>query len=118
MIKIELSNASNGIIKKVIDTQFNSVDQAIELVKVYEISETEPESLLDTIDILYEIGEDLGLAFGSDHGPIQVQMELNWGEEYNPSIEEIDLKIKDLQSEVKALKEIKKNLILKDADNV
>jgi hypothetical protein len=53
MIKIELSNASNGIIKKVIDTQFNSVDQAVELVKVYEISETEPESLLDTIDILY-----------------------------------------------------------------
>ena len=118
MIKIEISNASNGIIKKVIDTQFNSAEQTVELIKVYEISEDEPESLLDTIDILYEIGEDLGLAFGSDHGPIQVQMELNWGEEYNPSIEEIDSKIKDLQSEVKALKEIKKNLILKDADNV
>lgn len=118
MIKIEISNASNGIIKKVIDTQFNSAEQTVELIKVYEISEDEPESLLDTIDILYEIGEDLGLAFGSDHGPIQVQMELNWGEEYNPSIDEIDTKIKFLQSEVKALKEIKKTLTEKDANNV
>jgi hypothetical protein len=118
MIKIELSNASNGIIKKVIDTQFNSVDQAIEIVKVYEISDSEPESLLDTIDILSEIGEDLGLAFGSDHGPIQVKIELDWGEDYFPSIEEIDSRIKDLQSEVKALKERKKTLTEKDANNV
>jgi hypothetical protein len=118
MVKIELSNASNGIIKKVIDTQFNSVDQAVEMVKVYEISDTEPESLLDTIDILYELSEDLGLAFGSDHGPIQIKIDLDWGEEYSPSIEEIDSKIKILQSEVKALKEIKKTLIENDADNV
>jgi hypothetical protein len=118
MIKIELSNASNGIIKKVIDTQFNSVDQTVELIKVYEISETEPESLFDTIDILSSIGEDLGLAFGSDHGPIQIKLDLDWGEEYIPSIEEIDLRIKSLQSEVKALKETKKSLTEKNADNV
>jgi hypothetical protein len=118
MIKIELSNASNGIIKKVIDTQFNSADQIVEMVKVYEISETEPESLLDTIDILYELSQDLGLALGSDHGPIQVQLDLDWGEEYIPSIEEVDSKIKELQSEVKALKELKKTLTVKDADNV
>ena len=46
MIKIEISNASNGIIKKVIDTQFNSAEQTVELIKVYEISEDEPLLLL------------------------------------------------------------------------
>lgn len=118
MVKIELSNASNGIIKKVIDTQFNSVDQAVELVKVYEISRSEPESLTDTIHILEEIGEDLGLEFGSDHGPMRIYLDIDWGDEYIPSLEEVNLKIKDLQEEIKSLKEIKKSLTQKDADNV
>lgn len=113
MIKIELTSASNGVIKKIIDTQSNE-----EIFKVYEIPpDSKPESFLNIIDLMSDISEDLGLEMGSDFDPLQINFDVDWGEKYRPSVDEVDLKIKALNAEIKILKDYKKELT-ENANNV
>ena len=118
MIKIELSNASNGIIKKVVHSTFGSDDLIDEEVTVFETSEeVNKESLEKVIHLLYSISDDLGLDTGSNYSKHQLMMYLDWGGEYEPTEDEIDLKIKDLRKSIKDLKE-QKNLTVINVDNV
>jgi hypothetical protein len=116
MIKIELTNASNGVLKRIIDTsssQENSSD-----ITLYEIDEEDIlESYLSIITLLTEVSADLGLEMGSDFDSIQLKFDFNWGDKYVPSIEEIDQKIKSLNLSIKQLKELKRS-ILENGDNV
>jgi hypothetical protein len=109
MIKIELINADNGIIKKVIDTQFNGVDQSAEIITVYEF---EQEDVIDqyqkVAQFFSDITKDLAIDTGSDHDPIKLRFELDWGDKYNPSREEVDAHLKYLRSEMKMWKEYKR----------
>lgn len=116
MITIQLSNASNGVIKKVIDTQYNGADQPAEIVTLYEMNEdNELEYFLKLIDFLKDISKDLGLHIGSDFEGAQLKIDLDWGDKYVPSIEEIDERIKDLKEDLRDLKEYKK-MILENVD--
>lgn len=117
MIRIELTNASNGILKRIVEIKNGSIDST-ELLKVYEVSKSEPESLLDTMEILYEIAEDLGLDFGSDYGPAQVKLILDWGDRYSPTAEEIDLRLESLNSEIESLNSLKKTLDEENGNNI
>ena len=109
MIKIELTNASNGIIKKVIDTQFNGVDQTVEIVTLYEFDEDDPFMQYAKISqFLLDITKDLAIETGSDHSPIRLKFELGWGDKYNPSLVEVNEHIKSLRDEIKSWKEYKK----------
>jgi hypothetical protein len=104
MIKIELSNASNGIIKKITETQFNGVDQNIEIVKVYEIEgDRSLNSYLKMGILIEDILSDLGLDMGSDYQPDKLSFVVDWGDKYNPTLEEVNQKIKELKSEIKGL---------------
>jgi hypothetical protein len=115
MITIQLSNASNGVIKKVIDTQYNGVDQSIEIVTLYELNEEDKlEYFIKLMNMLKDISKDLGIHLGSDYDGVQMHFDLDWGDKYNPTIEEVDDKIKDLRNEIKDLKEYKKFLTEND----
>lgn len=109
MIKIELSNASNGIIKRVVDNQFNGVDQSAEIVTVYEFNEEDPFSQYSKIaQFLSEITKDLAIDTGSDHSPARLRFELNWGDRYNPSLDEVNEHLKSLRDQMRQWKEYKK----------
>lgn len=109
MIKIELKNASNGVIKTVIDTRENN--ESSESIKVYEIdSEEKVQSFLSIINLLNDITQDLGLDVGSDHEDIQIQFDADWGSKYKPNEKEVDQKIKDLNTQIRGLKEYKRDL--------
>jgi hypothetical protein len=114
MIKIELSSASNGVIKKVLDT--NSKEDSSSF-KVYEI-ESDPnlDSFLGIMEIFTDISADLGLDLGSDFDPYQLNFDINWGEKYIPTEEEVEKKIKSLNADLKKLRELKK--LLNDGGNV
>lgn len=107
MITIELSNASNGIIKKITDTNYNGAGERFEEVIVYQIDNKEHRFEAIT-EFLYEISADLGLDLGSDFSNTQLSIDVDWGDEYIPSSEEIDERIKILQDEIKFLKSVKK----------
>jgi hypothetical protein len=117
MIKIELNNADNGVIKKVIDTQYNGVDQSAEIVKVYELDEDDRISYYEKlVCLLKDVSKDLGLEIGSDYEGVKLVFDLDWGDKYTPTIEELDLRIKDLRSELNSLREYKK-IRLNDKSN-
>lgn len=110
MITIELKNATNGIIKTVIDTQYNGVDEPIELTTVYELDEDDPvEYFLKIIEFFDNISADLALNLGSDDDKTTLSFDIDWGDRYNPTEEEINRKIKYLQSKIKDLKSLKKS---------
>jgi hypothetical protein len=108
MITIELTNASNGLIKKITDTNYNGAGERFEEVVVYQIDNKEHRFEAIT-GFLYEISADLGLDLGSDFSGAQLSIDLDWGDEYVPRDEEIDLRIKSLQDEIKFLKALKKS---------
>jgi len=108
MISIELSNASNGLIKKITDTNYNGAGELFEEVLVYQIDNKENRFEAIT-EFLYEISADLGLDLGSDFSNAQLSISVDWGDEYIPKDEEIDARIKDLQDEIKFLKLLKKS---------
>jgi hypothetical protein len=110
MIKISLSNASNGIIKKVVDTQFNGVNQKAEIVTVYEIDDDldAENKFIRTVEFLEDISKDLGIDLGSEYSRLKVKMMLGWGDKYNPSPEEIDEHLSWLRKETKLWRDHKK----------
>ena len=115
MIKINLQNASNGVIKTVIDNQYNGANQTAEIIKVYEIEEESSETYFDRVsELLFDIARDLCLFTGSEVGPIKMDIITDWGIDYLPSDEEVDQRIKDLKSELKELLIYKKELKLND----
>jgi hypothetical protein len=108
MIKVELTNAYNGIIKKITDTQYNGVDQKAEIVHVYEIENDRTlSSYLKMINLIDDIFADLGLDSGSDHDPLALRFDFGWGDKYNPTLEEVNLKIKILRQKIKNLNNYK-----------
>ena len=118
MITIQLTNAQNGIIKKVIDTQYNGVDQSAELTTLYEFNEEDKvQYFLKIIVLLEDISKDLGLECGNDHDSLQLGFDVDWGDKYDPTVEEINEKIKDLRLRIKDLNEYKK-LLESDGNNI
>jgi hypothetical protein len=112
MIDIQLSNASNGIVKTVTDTQYNGVDQVAKIVVLYELNEENVEEYFDKVSNLFrDLSKDLGLNTGSDYEPTKLVYGVDWGDKYIPSEEEIDERIKELKSEIKELTILKKALL-------
>jgi hypothetical protein len=107
MIRVELTNASNGIIKRIVDTQFNGADQPGEITKVYEFDENSFSNQEKIVGFLIDLSRDLAIDLGSDYH-YKMNFVFDWGSEYNPSLEEINQKIKDLSSELKEWKEYRK----------
>lgn len=111
MITIQLTNAENGVIKKVIDTQYNGADQSAEIIKLYEFDEEDKiEYFVKLTSLLSDVANDLGIDFGSVYESNKLVFDIEWGEKYQPSKEEIDEKIKMYKNEIKSLNEYKKNL--------
>lgn len=111
MIKINLQNATNGIIKTVIDNQYNGADQVAEIVKIYEIDDETSDDYFDRVSkFLFDIAKDLCLFTGSEIGPEKLDIVVDWGVGYLPTEEEIDERIKDLKDEIKGLQNYKKTL--------
>jgi hypothetical protein len=111
MIKINLQNASNGVIKTVTDNQYNGADQTAEIIKVYEIEDEKSETYFDRVsELLFDVARDLCLYTGSDLGPIKMDIVIDWGLGYLPTEEEIDSRIKELKTEIKELQNFKKSV--------
>ena len=120
MIKIELSNASNGVIKKVIHSTFasdDSIEEEITLFECDDSNEKSKESLVKVSQLLYSISDDLGLETGSKFDKFQLNINVDWGHKYIPTVKEIDERIKNLREEIKLLREEKNQTII-NANNV
>ena len=111
MITIELTNASNGIIKRVIDKNSNlQIDSVYELIS----ESVEDFDVIENFDkirkFFIDLSRDLALDLGSDKSADKLQIDVDWGEKYCPTLEEVEERIKLIKQELRSLQDYKKTL--------
>jgi hypothetical protein len=98
MVKITLEVADNGIIKTINDDNSNGAGESLEKKKVYEFDKDEFHE--NKIKFFYELADELNLDTGNSFEDNNLVMNLDWGNSYQPTPEEIELKIKLLKVEI------------------
>lgn len=102
MIKIILEIADNGIIKTIIDDNSNGAGSQLEKKKVYDFEDDFLHR--KKIKFFYELAEELDIDTGNSFNNNNLIMTCDWGENYIPTGEEVELKIKKLKTEINLLK--------------
>ena len=103
MLKIILEPADNGVIKRVEDNNINGAGEMAIYSVVYEIDGD--EDFDSTTKFLYEVAEDLGLHLGNKRDKRVLRFDVGWGEGYEPNKEELERKKKELEADLKFVKE-------------
>lgn len=119
MIKITLTNADNGIIKRVkYKSNYDNVSDSRKETKLYELDSDEDifYNYEKIVDFVEDIFDDLSIDVGNDFNESRLKLVCDWGDKYIPSLDEIDEKIKDLKFELKELQNLKKQI--KDSESV
>lgn len=98
MQKVTLQIADNGIIKTINDDNINGAGEAYESTVVYEFSSNKKK-----IEFIYDLCIDIGLELGNSRSGSQIQIVEGWGEDYEPSEEQIKNKLEELKSQMKGL---------------
>jgi hypothetical protein len=105
MVKVILDLASNGVIKTVADNNINGAGDKFEKRSVYNF-ENDPD-FEKRIGFISELCEELGIETGNKYDKKSLIFKVEWGSNYKAEIKELNSKIKDLTSELKALKKLK-----------
>ena len=108
MTKITLEPADNGIIKRIEDDNINGAGETAVYSVVYEIDEDQEKEFGGTIKFISELLDDLGLNTGSKYDKTNLKFETDWGDSYEPKKEELEEKKKQLELDLKLIKEFLK----------
>jgi hypothetical protein len=103
MQKIVLEIADNGIIKTVSDDNINAAGERFESKVVYDIESG--DTILTKMNLLYELSEDMGLELGNSKQPDQIKIISDWGDNFEPSKEELQARVTEIEEELNSLKE-------------
>lgn len=101
MQKIILKIADNGVIKEIKDDNINAGGDSYETVTVYDWSNGSEHKRRFMRDICLDVGMD----FGSSRQSNQIKIFESWGIHYEPSKMETIARIKELELEIKSLKD-------------
>lgn len=105
---ITLEIADNGIIKTVTDDNINGAGEKFETKTVYDL---EKGNIVDTkMELLYELSEDMGMHLGNSKQPNQIKIVSEWGEHYQPEVEEIEARIEELKEDLEYLQGMLDNM--------
>jgi len=110
MAKIILEAARNGIIKKIHDDNSGGSNLNVTYTDVYELDDDSKTKKKSLVKFLFEICEDLGLKVGNKFSAEVIDIDFIWGSHYDPTNEEIDLKISELEETVQLLKDIRNDV--------
>ena len=108
MIKILLDIASNGVIKTVVDNNINGAGDKLERKSVYNFEDD--ETFEKRIYFLHELCDELGIETGNKYDRNTLIFKTDWGKQYNPTVQELNDRIKRCTNELKTLKLIKSRL--------
>jgi len=101
MQKIILKIADNGVIKEIKDDNINAGGDSYETVTVYDWSSGTDHKRRFMRDICLDVGMD----FGNSRQSNQIKISESWGAHYEPSKIEAVSRIKELELEIKSLKD-------------
>lgn len=106
MVQISLEQADNGIIKTVQDDNSNGAGESFESKTVYDLKKE--NDFVCVKRFLFDITTDLGIETGNTYSKNNLVMRVDWGGSYEPTKQEIENKIKDLEIEIAYLEQISK----------
>lgn len=110
MVKVELTSASNGVIKKITDDNFNGAGEAYALTKIYPIDDGGESAAIQTYELLNDLIEDLGVDTGAEVHEHTLELNLEWGDDYVPTLKEVKDRIAVTRAELTALRDLAKKL--------
>ena len=95
---INIEIADNGIIKTIVDDNINGAGEKFETKTVYDL---EKGDIVDTkMELLYELAEDMGMHLGNSKQPNQIKIVSEWGDSYEPTEEELDQRIQEMEEDL------------------
>jgi hypothetical protein len=98
MQSVTLHIADNGIVKTINDDNINGAGEQYESTVVYEFSSNEKK-----IEFIYDLCIDIGLELGNSRSSSQIQFIEGWGEDYEPTKDQIKKRVEELKSELDSL---------------
>lgn len=101
MITISIEPADNGLIKFLIDDNINGGGEEHVSRKVYEFDGARGRS--NQVNFLRELLLDLGLDTGTDLDPNKLNIQLDWGSQYEPTQDELKIRIKQVEAQLRKL---------------
>lgn len=107
MLKIELELADNGVIKTATDDNYNGAGQLYEQKKLYVLEDDNTRYFESTIKLLDDILIDMGIDTGGKKDQVTLSLGVDWGNEYIPTLEEVEERINIIDEELKNLNAIK-----------
>lgn len=107
MTEIVLEPASNGVVKKIVNSNYGGSEDIFETTYVYELDDK--KNRFEYIKkFIFELCEDLTIDTGNKFDREVLSIDTTWGNSYNPSNEEISKRISELEAEINLLKEWQK----------
>lgn len=101
---INIEIADNGIIKTIVDDNINGAGEKFETKVVYDLENGDINKT--KMDLLYELSEDMGMHLGNSKQPNQIKIVSEWGESYEPTKEEIEARIAEIEEDLAYLKNL------------
>jgi len=108
MLKITLMLADNGVIKTITDSNHNGAGVKMEWQRVYKLDSDETHEA--KLEFIYDLCENLGLDLGNEFSNNTLKFNVDWGNEYNPTVEELEEKVNSMKAEIKLLTQSLKNI--------
>jgi hypothetical protein len=110
MLEIVLELADNGIVKTISDDNINGASAPFQSIKVYDLENDPENSFYKTITFLSELIDDLGLDVGNSYAKEMLTLDIDWGDKYEPTIDELKQKLKDLKEQSTFIKQLIKQI--------
>lgn len=105
MVKIILEPARNGVIKKVLDDNHGGGKENYQSIDVYEDPDNVKPNYAYIKKFFYELCEDLNIKTGNKFDECVIKIDTVWGSHYEPSQEDVQKRIDDLQTQIDMLKQ-------------
>lgn len=109
MVKIVLEPAKNGVIKRILDDNHGGSQEHWTSTEVYEEASTDHDKQQYIMRFFFDLCEDLGMNLGSKFGKDVITIRTEWGSHFEPTEADVACRIKELEAELKLLKEWKKS---------
>lgn len=110
MVSITLTSASNGVIKRVVDDNYNGAGEKFAVTKVYTIENGAVDAGIMTLHLINDLVDDLGVDTGAPQHEHTLNVGLEWGENYVPKIKEVNARIASLREQLALLRGLKDQL--------
>lgn len=109
MVRVELTSASNGVIKRVVDDNYNGAGAPFTVTKLYAIEKNDPMTAHQAYQLLTDLVKDLCVDVGHDAGH-RLVFNLEWGELYTPPPDELNERMRVAREQLRILQELKQEL--------